>query len=332
MAAPILEVSDLRVSYRVDSSRIQAVRGVSFELHEGETLALVGESASGKTSVALAALGLLPPNATRESGEVRYRGRPLPLDDASALRKVRGSEISIIFQGAAAGLTPTLRIGDQVAEVFQTHLGLSHREARARAVETLGRFLPDPQAVADAFAFQLSGGMAQRVMIAMATALEPKVIIADEPTANLDPAVRGTMMSFLENMRDSRGVSVLLITHDFGIVARLADRVAVMYAGELVETADVRATFREPRHPYTYGLLQSLPDLNDSGRRLRVLDGQPPDLAEPPVECAFLARCNKATLQCRTEPAPRLEPLAEGHMAACFNPIAVPLRDAAESR
>ena len=324
---PILRVESLSASYRVDSTRISAVRDVSFELHPGETLALVGESGSGKTSIALAMLGLLPYNATVEKGVIEYQGAPLPLQDEDRLRALRGSEIAMIFQDAHAALTPTLRVGDQVAEVFTAHSGASKREARALAVEALGRFLPDPEAVADSFSHQLSGGMAQRVMIAMATALKPRVIIADEPTASLDLAVRDITLSSLEELRDDRGIAVLLITHDFGVVARLADRVAVVYAGELIETADVRTIFWAPKHPYTYGLISSLPSLDRPRSRLAPMKGQPPDLASLPPECPFLARCNKATSTCRTERAPRLEEIEPGHLVACYNQIVTPLRE-----
>ena len=317
----------MTAAYRVETTRISAVRNVSFELYPGETLALVGESGSGKTSIALAVLGLLPSNADVEQGSVEFAGRPVPLGDESALRAIRGSEIAMIFQDPQAALTPTLRIGDQVAEVFTAHGRASKREARALAVETLGRFLPDPDAVADSFSHQLSGGMAQRVMIAMATALQPRVIIADEPTASLDPAVRNTTLAFLERLRDDRGVAVLLITHDFGVVARLADRVAVVYAGQVIESADVRTIFRTPKHPYTYGLLSSLPSLDRPPGRLSQMKGHPPDLASLPPGCPFLPRCNKATSACRTEPAPALEPVDHGQLVACYNPMAAPLRD-----
>ena len=324
--SPIVRVEGLSASYRVDATRIAAVRDVSFELYPGETLALVGESGSGKTSIALAMLGLLPSNATIEGGDVEYEGKPLPFEDEPRLREIRGAEIAMIFQDAIASLTPTLSIGDQVAEVFTAHGLASKKDAKVKAIETLRGFLPDPEAVADSYSHQLSGGMAQRVLIAMATALEPRVIIADEPTASLDPAVRDTMLSFLERLRDDRGVSVLLITHDFGIVARLADRVAVVYAGEIVETADVRALFREPKHPYTFGLLSSLPSLDSRPGRLQPMRGQPPDLASLPPECPFLTRCNKATNQCRSDAAPLLHELEPDHLVACYNPIVTPLR------
>ena len=254
-------MSGLSATYHTEDEPIRAVRNVSFDLYPGETLALVGESGSGKTSIALALLGLLPPNAAVESGSVEYDGVPVPFEDEQALREIRGAEIAMIFQDPQAALTPMLRIGDQVAEVFSAH-GVEKREAYERGIEVLGRFLPRPRDVAKLFSHQLSGGMAQRVMIAMATALQPRVIIADEPTASLDVAIRDTTLTFLEELRDNQDVAVLLITHDFGVVARLADRVAVVYAGEVVEATEVRTIFRAPKHPYTYGLLSSLPGLH----------------------------------------------------------------------
>ena len=301
-----------------------AVRNVSLELHRGEVLALVGESASGKSTVALATLGLLPSNAEVE-GDVFYDGVPLSAMDSDELRHIHGEEIAIIFQDAQSALTPTLPVGQQVAELFQAHRGLSERDANAAAVETLSRVLPDAASVAKSYPFQLSGGMAQRVLISMAMALEPAVIIADEPTSSLDLGVRQETLRWLEQMRDDHDVAVLLITHDLGVVARLADRVEVMYAGAIVESADVRTLFREPKHPYTFGLLSSLPGGAVAARRLPTMRGQPPDLSSLPPECPFLPRCNKATSTCRAEPAPRLEEFDRGHMLACYNPMVVPL-------
>ena len=319
-------MSGLSAAYHTEDEPVRAVRNVSFDLYPGETLALVGESGSGKTSIALALLGLLPSNAAIDGGSVEYDGAPLPFEDEEALREIRGAEISMIFQDPQAALTPTLRIGDQVAEVFSAH-GVEKHEAYERGIEVLGRFLPRPRDVAKSFSHQLSGGMAQRVMIAMATALEPRVIIADEPTASLDAAIRDTTLTFLEELRDNHDVAVLLITHDFGVVARLADRVAVVYAGEVVEAADVRSIFRTPRHPYTFGLLSSMPGIHRREHRLQPMRGQPPDLANLSEECPFVERCPKAIAQCRTEPAPRLSLLEPGHLVACFNPMVAPLRD-----
>ena len=331
---PILSVRDLRAAYRGPEGMIPAVRGVSLDLYPGEVLALVGESAAGKSSVALAALGLLPSTA-EVSGSILYQGASLLDLTGDELRRVRGGEIAMIFQDAMAGLTPTLRVGEQVAEIFVAHERLDPQAARAAALEALRPLLPDAERIVDAYPFQLSGGMAQRVMVAMATVLGPKVVIADEPTANLDPAVRLETLNWLEDMRN-RGTAVMLITHDFGVVARLADRVMVMYGGVVAEEADVFTMFRRPRHPYTYGLLSSLPGVM-SGARLTPMRGNPPDLATLGEECAFLERCPKAVSQCRLDPSPPLvdagplsgsdAPSAPGHRVACFNPMAVDLRE-----
>ncbi len=307
-AAPLLAVEGLTASYRTDDEvMIPAVRDVSFELREGEVLALVGESAAGKSTVAHAILGLLPHSAVVE-GDIHFRGWRMADLSTEELRRIRGDEIAMIFQDAASSLTPTLTIADQLTELFRAHRDYSESEARQLALEALSRLLPDAQRVADAYPFQISGGMAQRVMITLATALEPAIVIADEPTANLDGAMRHETLAVLEQLRDERGVAVLLITHDFGVVARLADRVGVMYAGEVVEMADVRTIFRHPRHPYTFGLLQSLPSI-DGGGRLTPMRGSPPDLAALPPHCPFLPRCNKAISRCRIEDAPTLQPV-----------------------
>ncbi len=331
---PILSVRDLRASYRGPDGMIPAVRGVSLDLYPGEVLALVGESAAGKSSVAHATLGLLPSTA-EVSGSILYEGRSLLDLKGDERRRVRGGEIAMIFQDAMAGLTPTLRVGEQIAEIFLAHERLDAKAARVAAVEALRPLLPDAERIVDAYPFQLSGGMAQRVMVAMATALRPKIVIADEPTANLDPAVRLETLEWLERLRD-QGTAVMLITHDFGVVARLADRVLVMYGGLVAEEADVFTIFRRPRHPYTYGLLSSVPGVR-SGARLTPMRGNPPDLATLGDECAFLGRCPKAVSQCRLEPSPPLTvaspfpgsdtPVSPGHRVACFNPMAVDLRD-----
>jgi oligopeptide/dipeptide ABC transporter ATP-binding protein len=323
---PVLTVRDLQLEYALQEASIPALRGVSLDLHSGEVMTLVGESAGGKTSVAHAILGLLPGNATL-AGEIRYRGDLLNGDDHERLRSVRGSEIAMIFQGAHSALTPSMTIGEQLAEIFRTHRHLSPEAAHAAGLEALRTSLSDAERVVDAYPFQISGGMAQRVMIAMATALEPSVIIADEPTANLDPAVRMETLQRLEELRDG-GAAVLVITHDFGVVARIADRVGVMYAGEIIEEADVRTIFRRPRHPYTYGLLESLPGIHRRGR-LQPMRGQPPDLATLPPECPFLPRCSKATNTCRQDPAPRLMAApasTRNHRVACYNPMAIDRR------
>ncbi len=320
---PLLTVRGMNASYRSEDTTIRAVRDVSLDLFPGEVLALVGESGSGKSTVAHAILGLLPPNAETE-GDIRYLGRSLANLTQEQLRRLRGSEISMIFQDAHASLTPTMTIGEQMAELYRAHRHDDEYAARRAAVEALGTVLPDPERVADAYPFQISGGMAQRFMVAMATALAPRVIIADEPTANLDPAVRLETLERLEALRDA-GTALLVITHDFGVVARVADRVGVMYAGEVVEEADVVTLFRRPRHPYTYGLLQSLPSVQATGPLLS-MRGNPPDMAALEPECPFLPRCPKGTSRCRVEPAPHLRPVEDsvlGHRVACYNPMAV---------
>ena len=327
-AAPLLEIDHLFASYRTGDGALPAVRDVSFQLHAGEVLALVGESAAGKTTVAQAILGLLP-HSSSVSGDIRYRGASLRSMSAEELRRVRGEEIAIVFQNAIGALTPTLSIGEQLTEVFRAHRDMPELEARAAAVRTLATVLPDPERIADSYPFQLSGGMAQRVMIAMATALKPAVVIADEPTSSLDPALRLATLDRLEELRNA-GAGVLLITHDFGIVARLADRVAVMYAGAIVETGDVRTIFKQPRHPYTFGLLQSLPSIARRGQ-LVPMRGQPPDLTTIGAECPFLPRCSKAVSRCRVEDAPLLEDADTGipdHRVACFNPVGIDRQDA----
>ena len=303
------------------------MRGLDLDLHRGEAVALVGESAAGKSTVALAILQILPGNA-ESSGEIVFDGLTMNEASDSELRRVRGDEIAIIFQDAQSALTPTMTIGDQIVELFRAHRDMTQDEAELAAVETLRKVLPEPVEIARSYPFQLSGGMAQRALIAMSMALEPAVVIADEPTSSLDASVREEMLSWLEEMRDDRDVAVLLITHDLGVVARFADRVAVMYAGQIVETADVRTLFRAPKHPYTYGLLQSVPTLASERReRLPVMPGQPPDLIDLPPQCPFLPRCYKATSRCRTEDAPALTGSIEDGLVACYNPIVVPIAE-----
>ena len=324
---PLLAVEGLSARYRTEHEAIEAVRDVSLEVRAGETLALVGESAAGKSTIGHAILGLLPGNAEVHADALRFRGESLLDLSREQLRLIRGDEIAMIFQDALSSLTPTLRVRDQLSELFLAHRDIGKEEAEAQALEMLSRLLPDAERVFDSYPFQLSGGMAQRVMITLAIALEPGLIIADEPTASLDPSVRMETLQILEQLRDQRGVGILLITHDFGVVARLADRVAVMYAGAIVETADVRTIFKAPRHPYSFGLLQSLPGAHQQGR-LQPLRGQPPDLSDLPPQCPFLPRCPKAVSKCRLEDAPALEPVDDepGHLVACYNPMVVPIR------
>lgn len=325
MDDPILDVRDLRVQYADGEKRLKAVDGVSLTLRRGSILALVGESGSGKTTLGLAALGLLPDNAQVLSGEVRFEGEDVVAMDRERLRGLRGREISMIFQDPVSGLNPIVPVGEQVEEVIRTHTPAGKREARGLALEALRRAgLQDAESLSKRYPYQLSGGMSQRVMIAIATALDPKVIIADEPTSALDVTVQAGILDELVRLRRERGISILLITHDFGIVAQIADEVAVMYAGRITEEGSTRAVLTRPRHPYTWSLLATLPRMDRARGRLEWIRGTPPDPAELPEECAFVPRCRKALLQCRTSPTPALAEQAPGHLAACYNPVLHP--------
>ena len=322
MSDVVLEVRDLYAEYADGSKPVKAVDGVSFSLRRGSTLALVGESGCGKTSIALAILGLLPHPGRVVRGEVRFAGRDLLSLDREELRHLRGREISMIFQDPVSGLNPVLSVGEQVEEIITTHLQISKQEARRMVYDALQRVgLADPEQLTKQYPYHLSGGMCQRVFIAIATVLNPQVIIADEPTSALDVTVQAGILSELERLRREQGVSILLITHDLGVVAQMADEVAVMYAGRIAEHGTASDVFRRPRHPYTSSLLATLPRLDQVRRPLEAIRGSPPNLAELPEECAFLPRCRKAVSACRTEPSPPLTELTPGHRAACYNPV-----------
>lgn len=317
----VLEVRDLYAEYADGSNPVKAVDGVSFSLRRGSILALVGESGCGKTSIALAVLGLLPHPGRVVRGEVLFGGRNLLALKQEELRLLRGREISMIFQDPVSGLNPVLSVGDQVEEIITTHLQISKQEARRMVYDALLRVgLADPEQLTKQYPYHLSGGMCQRVFIAIATVLNPQVIIADEPTSSLDVTVQAGILNELERLRREQGVSILLITHDLGVVAQMADEVAVMYAGRIAEHGTASDVFRRPRHPYTSALLATLPRLDQVGP-LEAIRGSPPNLAELPEECAFLPRCRKAVSACRTEPSPPLTELAPAHRAACYNPV-----------
>ena len=319
----ILRLEDLRIEFQTPEGTVKAANGVSLALKRGRTLALTGESGAGKSSVGLAVLGLLAHPGRVAGGGIHYNGRDLLALSTEEMRRVRGREIAIVFQDPATGLNPVLTVGEQVEEIITTHLDLPKREAKKRCLEVLAQVgLPEPEQVAKRYPFHLSGGMAQRVMIAIATALNPSVLIADEPTSALDVTVQAGILDDRARLQQQHGTSILLITHDLGVVAQMADDVAVMYAGSIVETGAVRELFQRPRHPYTWALLASRPRLDAEARqRLPAIRGNPPNLAELPAECAYVPRCPKATTLCRTEPAPALEELEPRHLAACYNPV-----------
>ncbi|OGO49441.1 MAG: methionine ABC transporter ATP-binding protein [Chloroflexi bacterium RBG_16_68_14] len=322
MSDVVLEVRDLYAQYGNGSRRVKAVDGVSFSLRRGGVLALVGESGCGKTTIALSILGLLPYPGRVVGGEVRFEGNDLLSLRGDELRRLRGREISMIFQDPVSGLNPVLSVGEQVEEIIAAHTRVSKQEARRVVEDALQRVgLAHPERLVKQYPYQLSGGMSQRVFIAIATVLNPKVVIADEPTSALDVTVQAGILNELERLRREQGVSILLITHDLGVVAQMADEVAVMYAGRIAEQGRTRDVLRRPRHPYTWSLLATLPRVDQDRRPLEAIQGSPPDLAELPDECAFLPRCRKAVSACRTQPSPPLAELAPGQRVACYNPV-----------
>lgn len=323
MTAPLISVRDLSVQYRTREGTIHAVDDISFDLRPGKVLALVGESGSGKSTAAMSILRLLPAGTSSFSGTVLFEGQNvLELSD-NELRTLRGRRVSMIFQDPQAGLNPVISVGDQVGEILTSHLGLKKKEARKRAVEILHEVgLSDPERVAKSYPFQLSGGMCQRVMIGIATALNPDVLIADEPTSALDVTVQAQILYQLEELRRDRGTAILLITHDFGVVAQVADEVAVMYGGRIVEQGPTEEMMSRPLHPYTHALLATLPRLDGSPGPLHAIPGTPPDLTQPAEHCPFLARCTKVLNVCRELGPPPLESRdPDSHPVACFNPV-----------
>jgi len=303
---------------------VKAVDGVALALPRGKTLAIVGESGCGKTTIALAALNMVPDAGSIESGRVLFDGADILSMGADEVRRIRGRRISMIFQDPVSGLNPVLSIGTQVEEMVRAHLDVPKKESRRIAREALVRQgLSEADRLMNAYPFQLSGGMCQRVMIAIATVLSPDVIIADEPTSALDVTVQAAILRELDELKERLGASILLITHDLGVVAQMADRVAVMYAGRIVEEAPAEELFARPAHPYTAALMAARPRLDGRvDERLQQIRGTPPDLAELTGECAFLPRCNKAVSACRTQPRPALSTTPrDQHVAACYNPM-----------
>lgn len=306
--SPILEVNDLRVGFATQDGMVHAVDGVSFDLSAGEVLAVVGESGSGKSVTAQTLIGLTrAPNATI-GGSVRYRGTDLVTLSDNDLRKVRGNDIAMVFQDPMTSLNPVYRVGDQIAEMIRAHRDISRAEARDRAVELLRSVgIPNPERRVRDYPHEFSGGMRQRVMIAMALSLEPDVLIADEPTTALDVTIQAQILRLLDDLNTQRDLAVILITHDLGVVAEVADRVLVMYAGHVVEDASVDDIFYDPQHPYTWGLFGSLTPLDaPQHSRLPQIGGAPPSLLSLPSGCRFAPRCPHAFEACDTPPP--LEP------------------------
>jgi oligopeptide/dipeptide ABC transporter ATP-binding protein len=333
---PLLEVRGLATQFRTDAGLVRAVDGASFALGRGETLALVGESGCGKSVTALSILGLLPrPQAAIAAGSIRFAGEELVGAPEARLRQIRGNEIAMIFQEPMTSLNPVYTVGDQIIEAITLHRGLDYDAARARAIEMLGIVgIPAPAARIDEYPHQLSGGMRQRVMIAMALSCEPQLLIADEPTTALDGTIQAQILDLLRRLQAEFGMSVLLITHDLGVVAEMAHRVVVMYAGKVVEAAGVIDLFERPRHPYTAGLFASLPVVGGERRPLRPIPGIVPDPRHLPSGCAFHPRCRFALERCRTDLPPLAgQPGPAAHQAACWFVAQQPTVDLlAESR
>ena len=320
-AAPLLEVADLSVRFDTDAGIVHAVDKMSFTLAEREVLGIVGESGCGKSVTAMSLLRLLPPTATI-SGRARFDGDDLLGASSRRLRRIRGNEIAFVFQEPMTSLNPVFTVGRQVEESLRTHLGLSRSAARKRAIELLDLVhIPAPERRVREYPHQLSGGMRQRVMIAMAVACEPKILIADEPTTALDVTIQAGILDLMRELRERLGTAIILITHNLGVVADIADRVVVMYAGRKAEEAPVRELFARPQHPYTIGLLGAIPLPGAASKqdRLREIPGRVPSLAELPNHCAFAPRCPRADDLTRSE-VPTLRAVGPGHLVACFHP------------
>jgi len=318
--APVLSIRDLTVDIPTRRAVLRPVDGVTYDIRAGEILGVVGESGAGKSMAGNAVSGLLDPPARIAGGEIRLKGERIDTLPPDAMRRLRGSEIGMIFQDPGSSLNPLLKIGDQLTETMHTHLTLTRREARARAVAALEEVgIPAAAERIDSYPHEFSGGMRQRVVIALALAAEPSLVIADEPTTALDVSVQAQIIALLKRLCRERGMAVMLITHDIGVIVQAADHVAVMYAGRLAEIGAVRDVIRAPRHPYTAGLLASAPASSPGARRLRQIPGAMPGLGALPAGCAFHPRCERAGPRCTADPAPTLA--AEAGRAACWYPL-----------
>ncbi|MEK4090731.1 ABC transporter ATP-binding protein [Viridibacillus sp. FSL R5-0477] len=315
----ILQVEDLQVTFTTFGGVVQAVRGVTFDLHKGETLAIVGESGCGKSVTSNAIMGLIPqPPGKITNGKVIFKGKDLTSFKKSDLRKIQGLDVSMIFQDPMTALNPTMTIGEQLTEGLRTHHKISKAEAKTKAIEMLLLVgISNPSERLNQYPHQFSGGMRQRIVIAIALICEPTLLIADEPTTALDVTIQAQILELFEEIQKKTGVSIILITHDLGVVAKIADRIAVMYAGKIIEIGTKREIFYEPTHPYTKGLLNSVPRLDLVEEELEPIEGTPPDLFAPPAGCAFTARCPYAMEVCN-HVYPVATSLSEKHKVDCW--------------
>ena len=319
MTAPLLQVKDLHTQFFTDDGVVRAVDGISFDLHEGEALGIVGESGSGKSMTALSIMGLVPEPGRVTKGEIRFRGHDLLRMRAEEVREIRGRDVAMIFQDPLSSLNPVLKNGFQIEEAMLAHRHLSRKQTGVRAVELLRKVrVPAAAERAKDYPHQLSGGMRQRTMIAMGLANEPAILIADEPTTALDVTVQAQILELLRDLNQELNAAIVMITHNLGVVAGLCSRVAVMYAGQIVEEGAVDEIFARPQHPYTWALLRSVPRVDAMRHeRLRSIEGLPPDMISPPTGCRFNPRCPFRVDRCFREEPP-LEDVAPGHRSACW--------------
>ncbi|WP_010293100.1 ABC transporter ATP-binding protein [Clostridium senegalense] len=318
----ILDIKDLRVSFHTYAGEVQSVRGISFHLNKGETLAVVGESGCGKTVTAKAIMRLLPepmPAEIKEGSKIEFDGNSVLDMDEKQLRELRGADISMIFQDPMTSLNPTMTIGKQISESLIIHRGMSKDEAMKEAIKMLDLVnIPNADKRAYQYPHEFSGGMRQRAMIAIALACNPKILIADEPTTALDVTIQAQIMDLIGDLQEKLGTAVILVTHDLGVVADVADRIQVMYAGQIIERGNLDEIFYDPQHPYTWALLQSVPRLDTKNKDvLYALNGTPPDLIKPPVGCPFAARCEYCMGICR-EAMPEVTVISDTHEVACW--------------
>ena len=321
MAGQLLEIEDLKVDFATDEGTVHAVDGVTFSLEAGEVLSIVGESGCGKSVTAMTTIGLTRGTNARISGSVRYQGKELTTASAEELQAIRGDRIAMVFQDPMSSFNPVHKIGDQIVEAILAHRDMGKAEAHRRAVDALRSVgIPDPETRAGHYPFEFSGGMRQRAMIAMALALEPAILIADEPSTALDVTIQAQILELLQDLNQEHGLSVILITHDLGVVAEVADRVLVMYAGQIVEQGTLDEIFYDPQHPYTWGLMGSLTRLDqERPERLPQIGGQPPSLLAPPKGCRFRPRCPHSFEKCsELPPLEERLPKAGGHADRCW--------------
>lgn len=317
--AKLLEVTGLRTEFKTAAGVIRAVDGVDLAVDKGETLGIVGESGCGKSITSLSIMQLLPKGLGKvAAGEIRLEGENMLAFSERKMRQIRGNRIAMIFQEPMTSLNPVFRVGKQIAEAVRYHQGVGKKEAMSRAVEMLTKVgIPRPEKVAVSYPHELSGGMRQRVMIAMAMVCNPKLLIADEPTTALDVTIQAQILDLMRELQRTEGTSILMITHDLGVVAEMCDRIVIMYAGQVVEETDVKTLFKNPKHPYTKSLLASLPQLNSEQDRLASIPGQVPNPLEMPEGCRFAPRCQFAQDICRAN-APGLEEVEAGHKCRCL--------------